>query len=140
MAVPFGAHGQVKPGKAHRQRVALPQSSLCCLPCRSQPVLPAQALLTLAHTALRLPPGGPCSFVQGAAAAQNGISVVQPNVGRLHDWYNRHPGVIRDPNVSSAGAGGSGLGRGAADLGPGRLGHGLLTRRGCGRTGGSSQA
>jgi hypothetical protein len=41
-----------------------------------------------------------CSFVQGAAAAQNGISVVQPNVGRLHDWYNRHPGMIRDPNVS----------------------------------------
>ena len=39
------------------------------------------------------------SFVQGAAAAQAGISVVQPNVGRLHDWYNRHPGVIRDPNV-----------------------------------------
>jgi hypothetical protein len=37
--------------------------------------------------------------VQGAAAAQNGISVVQPNVGRLHDWYNRHPGVIRDPSV-----------------------------------------
>ena len=40
------------------------------------------------------------SFAQGAAAAQAGVSVVQPNVGRLHDWYNRHPGVIRDPNVS----------------------------------------
>ena len=38
-----------------------------------------------------------CSFVQGAAAAQGGISVIQPNVGRLHDWYNRHPGYIRDP-------------------------------------------
>lgn len=37
--------------------------------------------------------------MQGAAAAQNGVSVVQPNVGRLHDWYNRHPGMIRDPNV-----------------------------------------
>lgn len=52
------------------------------------------------HSAL--PPPAPCSFVQGSAAAQSGISVVQPNVGRLHDWYNRHPGVIRDPNVSQA--------------------------------------
>jgi hypothetical protein len=37
--------------------------------------------------------------VQGAAAAQAGVSVIQPNVGRLDDWYNRHPGVIRDPKV-----------------------------------------
>lgn len=36
------------------------------------------------------------SFVQGAAAAQAGVSVVQPNAGRLLDWYERHPGVIRD--------------------------------------------
>lgn len=42
-----------------------------------------------------------CSFVQGAAAAQAGISVVQPNVGRTRDWYNKHPGVIRDPHVSA---------------------------------------
>ncbi|WIA08686.1 hypothetical protein OEZ85_008111 [Tetradesmus obliquus] len=38
------------------------------------------------------------SFVQGVAAAQAGISVVQPNVGRTRDWYNKHPGVIRDPH------------------------------------------
>lgn len=37
------------------------------------------------------------SLVQGVAAAQAGVSVVQPNVGRVRDWYNRHPGVIRDP-------------------------------------------
>lgn len=37
------------------------------------------------------------SFVQGLAAAQAGVSVVQPNVGRIADWYARHPGVIRDP-------------------------------------------
>lgn len=40
------------------------------------------------------------SFVQGVAAAQAGVSVVQPNVGRTRDWYNKHPGVIRDPHVS----------------------------------------
>jgi len=39
------------------------------------------------------------SFVQGVAAAQAGVSVVQPNVGRTRDWYNKHPGVIRDPHV-----------------------------------------
>lgn len=38
------------------------------------------------------------SFVQGVAAAQAGISVVQPNVGRTRDWYNKNPGVIRDPH------------------------------------------
>lgn len=43
-----------------------------------------------------------CSFVQGVAAAQAGVSVVQPNVGRTRDWYNKHPGVIRDPHVSDA--------------------------------------
>jgi hypothetical protein len=42
-----------------------------------------------------------CSFVQGVAAAQAGISVVQPNVGRTRDWYNKNPGVIRDPHVST---------------------------------------
>ncbi len=34
------------------------------------------------------------SFVQGAAAAQAGVSVIQPNVGRIYDWYCRHPGVV----------------------------------------------
>lgn len=37
------------------------------------------------------------SMVQGVAAAQAGTSVIQPNVGRVRDWYNKHPGVIRDP-------------------------------------------
>ncbi len=37
------------------------------------------------------------SAIQGIAAAQAGVSVIQPNVGRTRDWYNRHPGVIRDP-------------------------------------------
>jgi transaldolase len=39
------------------------------------------------------------SLVQGIAAAQAGVSVIQPNVGRTRDWYNKHPGVIRDPHV-----------------------------------------
>lgn len=60
-------------------------------------------------------PTGPApavrSFAQGAAAAQSGVSVIQPNVGRLHDWYNRHPGYIRDPKVRGWGAGGR-FGRG----------------------------
>lgn len=38
------------------------------------------------------------SLVQGIAAAQAGVSVIQPNVGRTRDWYNKHPGVIRDPH------------------------------------------
>lgn len=37
------------------------------------------------------------SFVQGVAAAQAGIAVIQPNVGKLNDWYTTHPGVPRDP-------------------------------------------
>jgi transaldolase len=39
----------------------------------------------------------PCSFVQAAAAAQAGASVIQPSVGRIETWYQQHPGVIRDP-------------------------------------------
>jgi hypothetical protein len=38
-----------------------------------------------------------CSFAQAAAAAQAGASVIQPNIGRLGDWYTKHPGVIRNP-------------------------------------------
>ena len=34
------------------------------------------------------------------AAAQAGASVIQPNIGRLDDWYAKHPGVIRDPKVT----------------------------------------
>ena len=40
-----------------------------------------------------------CSFVQATAAAQAGVSVIQPNIGRLDDWYSKHPGVIRDPKA-----------------------------------------
>lgn len=41
--------------------------------------------------------GSGCSFVQAAAAAQAGVSVIQPNIGRLGDWYTKHPGAIRNP-------------------------------------------
>jgi hypothetical protein len=37
-------------------------------------------------------------MVQGVAAAQAGVSVIQPNVGRTREWYAKHPGVIRDPH------------------------------------------
>lgn len=37
------------------------------------------------------------SFVQAAAAAQAGVSVISPNVGRIGDFYQRNPGAIRNP-------------------------------------------
>lgn len=37
------------------------------------------------------------SFVQAAAAAQAGISVISPNIGRIGDFYQRNPGAIRNP-------------------------------------------
>ena len=39
------------------------------------------------------------SFVQAAAAAQAGASVIQPNVGRIGDYFTKNPGAIRDPKV-----------------------------------------
>lgn len=39
------------------------------------------------------------SFCQAVAAAQMGTSVVLINMGRIDDWYQSHPGVIRDPTV-----------------------------------------
>ncbi|DBA67125.1 TPA: hypothetical protein ACH3X2_001449 [Trebouxia sp. C0005] len=36
------------------------------------------------------------SFVQAQAAAQAGVSVIQPNVGRIMDWYKKHPGYIKN--------------------------------------------
>jgi len=39
------------------------------------------------------------SFCQAVAAAQVDASVVLINIGRVEDWYNSHPGVIRDPTV-----------------------------------------
>ena len=41
-----------------------------------------------------------CSFVQAQAAAQAGVSVIQPNVGRIMDWYKKHPGYIKNQKVS----------------------------------------
>ncbi|KAJ9513229.1 hypothetical protein QJQ45_029507 [Haematococcus lacustris] len=46
------------------------------------------------------------SLVQGAAAAQAGVSVVSVNVGRTREWYARHPGAIRDPQGPRQDAGG----------------------------------
>lgn len=37
------------------------------------------------------------SFVQAAAAAQAGVSVISPNAGRIGDFYQRNPGAIRNP-------------------------------------------
>ena len=41
-----------------------------------------------------------CSFVQAQAAAQAGVSVIQPNVGRIMDWYKKHPGYIKNLRVT----------------------------------------
>jgi transaldolase len=38
------------------------------------------------------------SLVQAAAATQAGVSVVSPNIGRTRDFFNKFPGVIRDPH------------------------------------------
>ncbi|KAJ9512011.1 hypothetical protein QJQ45_004417 [Haematococcus lacustris] len=46
------------------------------------------------------------SLVQGAAAAQAGVSVISVNVGRTREWYARHPGAIRDPQGPRQDAGG----------------------------------
>jgi len=37
------------------------------------------------------------SFAQAAAAAQAGVSIVQPNIGALADWYRSHPNFPRNP-------------------------------------------
>ena len=39
-----------------------------------------------------------CSFAQCVAAAEAGVSVVQLYVGRVRDWYKRHPNAIRNPD------------------------------------------
>ncbi|GIL89815.1 hypothetical protein Vretimale_16497 [Volvox reticuliferus] len=38
------------------------------------------------------------SLTQGVAAMQAGASVVRIAVGRIHDWYDKNPGVIRNPH------------------------------------------
>ena len=50
-------------------------------------------------TVLRPPASG--SFVQAAAAAQAGVSVISPNIGRIGDFYQRNPGAIRNPRVGA---------------------------------------
>lgn len=37
------------------------------------------------------------SYGQAVAAIDHGVSVLQLNVGRINDWYDRNPGAIRDP-------------------------------------------
>lgn len=46
------------------------------------------------------------SVVQAAAAAQAGVSVVSPNVGRTRDFFNKFPGLVRDPHGPREDAGG----------------------------------
>ncbi len=46
-------------------------------------------------------PPAPGSFVQAAAAAQAGVSVISPNIGRIGDFYQRNPGAIRNPRVGA---------------------------------------
>jgi transaldolase len=58
----------------------------CCCSCANQHRTDTDAVL------LR-------SFVQAAAAAQAGVSVISPNVGRIGDFYQRNPGAIRNPKV-----------------------------------------
>ena len=61
------------------------------------------------------------SFVQAVAAAQSGASVLQINVGRLADWYDRHPGVLRDRNAPLESRAMAMAGYGAAQANPGIL-------------------
>lgn len=61
------------------------------------------------------------SFIQVAAAAQAGASVAQINVGRLSDWYDRNPGVIRDPHGPREGRAMMMAGYGASLPNPGVL-------------------
>jgi transaldolase len=46
------------------------------------------------------------SQVQAAAATQAGVSVISPNVGRTRDFYNKFPGIVRDPHGPREDAGG----------------------------------
>lgn len=50
------------------------------------------------------------SFAQAVAAAQAGVSVLQPNLGLLGDWYRQHPGAIRDPKGPREDSGGFDVG------------------------------
>lgn len=61
------------------------------------------------------------SFVQAVAAAQAGVSVIQINAGRLADWYDRNPGMLRDPNAPLEARAMEMAGYGAAQANPGLL-------------------
>lgn len=61
------------------------------------------------------------SFVQAAAAAQAGVSVIQINAGRIEDWYERNPGMIRDPAAPREARAIAMAGYGAAERNPGLL-------------------
>lgn len=43
------------------------------------------------------------SLAQAGAAAEAGASVINPNVGRLRDFFRQNVNAIRDPKVSVAG-------------------------------------
>lgn len=61
------------------------------------------------------------SFVQAVAAVQAGASVIQINVGRLADWYDRNPGVIYDATAPREARAMAKAGYGAALANPGIL-------------------
>jgi transaldolase len=46
------------------------------------------------------------SLAQAAAATQAGVSVISPNVGRTRDFFNKFPGIVRDPHGPREDAGG----------------------------------
>lgn len=45
------------------------------------------------------------SYGQAVAAIDHGVSVLQLNVGRINDWYDRNPGAIRDSDGAEGGCG-----------------------------------
>jgi len=38
------------------------------------------------------------SYEQAVAASDHDVSVIQVNVGRINDWFDKNPGAVRDPN------------------------------------------
>eukprot|EP01023_Acetabularia_acetabulum_P021063 TRINITY_DN2101_c0_g1_i2.p1 TRINITY_DN2101_c0_g1~~TRINITY_DN2101_c0_g1_i2.p1 ORF type:complete len:412 (-),score=67.12 TRINITY_DN2101_c0_g1_i2:112-1266(-) len=47
------------------------------------------------------------SLIQAVVAAQSGVSLIQINVGRLQDWYQKYPGIIKNPKGPREDSGGS---------------------------------
>jgi hypothetical protein len=73
-----------------RQAMAVPLACVCDLPMWRCGLCYGAHQQASLHHALQV--FMVYSFVQGVAAMQAGASVIQPNVGRVRDWYNRHPG------------------------------------------------